>query len=238
MIGVIDMVSLDDAVIARLDRDGDRFEILVDPNLAHDFREKEDKPEISDIVAVEDVFLDAHKGDRAPTDLLNKVFKTTDIPEIVSMILEKGEIQLTTEQRRKMQEEKRKKIIALLSRNCINPTTKAPHPPGRIEMALEEARFNVDPFKNPEAQMNDALKALRPVIPIRMEMAQIAVKVGAGHYGKLVGEVRGYGKVLKEEWTKTGEWLCLVEIPAGLQIEFFDMVNSRTHGEAETKILN
>lgn len=232
------MVSLDDAVIARLDRDGERFEILVEPNLAHDWREGERKIDLAEILAVEDVFHDAHKGDRAPSELLNKVFHTTDVMEIVEIILEKGDIQLTTEQRKKMQEEKRKRIVSLLARNCINPTNKTPHPPARIELAMEEAKISVDPFRSPEAQVNDVLKALRPILPIRMEMAQIAVKTHASHYGKLVGDIRGFGKVLKEEWTKTGEWLCLVEIPAGLQLEFFDMVNSRTHGEAETKMIN
>ena len=92
------MVSLDDAVIGRLDRDGERFEILVDPDLGLDWKEAEKKPELSELLAVEDVFLDARKGDRAPSELLNKIFKTTDVMEIVEIILEKGEIQLTTEQ--------------------------------------------------------------------------------------------------------------------------------------------
>jgi len=232
------MVSLDDAVIARLDRDGERFEIFVDPDLAHSVKEGGPFLEISDMLAVEDVFLDAHKGDRAPSDLLKKVFHSTDIETISRAILEKGEIQLTTEQRKRMQEEKRKKIVALLAKNCINPTNKTPHPPARIELAMEEAKINIDPFKSPESQINSILKALRPIIPIRMEMAQIAIKTKASHYGKLVGEVRSFGRVLKEEWTKTGEWICLVEIPAGLQIDFFDMLNSRTHGEVETKLLN
>lgn len=233
------MVSLDDAVIARLDREGERFEILVDPDLAHAVREGEEKdPDLSELLAADEVFLDAHKGDRAPSDLLSKVFKTQDIKEIVHIILFKGEIQLTTEQRKRMQEEKRKKIVALLSRNCINPTNKAPHPPARIELAMEEAKINIDPFKSPEAQINEIIKALRPILPIRMEMAQIAIKAQASDYGKLVGDVRSFGKVLKEEWTKGGEWLCLVEIPAGLQLEFFDMVNGKTHGQADTKLID
>lgn len=231
------LVSLDDAVIARLDRSGDRFEVLVEPELAHDRKEGDTKVELSEIVAVEEVFLDAHKGDRAPADLLQKVFGTSDIMEIIEIIIQKGEIQLTTEQRKKMQEEKRKQIVALLARNCINPVNKAPHPPQRLELAMEEAKINVDPFKPAEGQINDVIKELRPILPIRIEMAQIAVKTGANHYGKLVGEVRSYGRVLKEEWNKAGEWMCLVEIPAGLQVEFFDMVNSRTHGEAETKLI-
>ncbi len=233
------MVSLDDAVIARLDREGERFEILVDPDLALSFRDDNEKsPDVSEILAVEDIFLDAHKGDRASSEQLMKVFKSNDVKEIVTFIILKGEIQLTTEQRKKMQEEKRRKIVSLLARNCINPINKTPHPPTRIELAMEEARISVDPFKSPEAQINDIIKLLRPILPIRMEMAQIAVKAKASDYGNLVSEVRSYGKVLKEEWTKGGEWICLVEIPAGLQLEFYDMVNGRTHGQAETKMIN
>jgi ribosome maturation protein SDO1 len=169
---------------------------------------------------------------------MHKVLGTMDILEAASIILLKGELQLTTEQRKRMQEEKRKQVIALIARNCINPVTKTPHPPQRIEMAIEEARVNIDPFKSAESQVQDVLKELRPLIPLRMEMTQIAVKANGAHYGRLVGECRSFGKVLREEWTKAGEWVCLVEIPAGLQIEFFDMLNKRTHGEVETKILN
>ncbi|MGA1848228.1 MAG: ribosome assembly factor SBDS [Thermoplasmatota archaeon] len=232
------MVSLDDAVIARLDSHGERFEILVDPELAHAFKFDDKKPELADILAVEDIFKDAHKGDRAPDEILNTIFGSTDVMFVARKILERGEIQLTTEQRKRMQEEKRKQIVALICRNCINPVNKTPHPPQRIELAMEEAKVNIDPFKSAEAQVNEVIKELRPILPIRMEMAQIAIKTAAENYGKLTGEIRSYGKVLKEEWTKSGEWVCLVEIPAGLQIEFFDLLNSRTHGEVQTKLLN
>ncbi|MGA1793541.1 MAG: ribosome assembly factor SBDS [Thermoplasmatota archaeon] len=231
------MVSLDDAVIARLDRHGERFEIFVEPELAHDFREGEKRPELSEVLAVEEVFKDAHKGDRASSEQLTEGFGTSNVLEVAVIILEKGEIQLTTEQRKKMQEEKRKQIVALISRNCINPVNKTPHPPQRIELAMEEVKVNIDPFKSAESQVNEVIKELRPILPIRVEMTQIAVKTEGAHYGKLVGEIRSFGKVIREEWTKGGEWICVVEIPAGLQIDFFDMLNSRTHGEVQTKIL-
>jgi len=231
------MVSLDEAVIARLERGGERFELLVEPELAREFRE-EGKGELSEILAVEDVFKDAHKGDRASSEQLVEAFGTDEFAVVASMILERGEIQLTTEQRKRMQEEKKKQLITIISRNCINPVNRTPHPPQRIELALDEIKYNIDPFKSAESQLNDVLKELRVILPIRMEMVQIAIKVEAPHYGKLVGEVRSYGKVLKEEWSSGGDWLCVVEIPAGLQVEFFDMVNSRTHGEVQTKLLN
>ncbi len=232
------MVSLDDAVIARLDRAGERFEILVDPVLAQKLKEGEEKVELADVMAVDWIFKDAHKGDRAPDEILQKAFGTTDRSEIALSIIQKGDIQLTVEQRRKMLEEKRKQVVAILTRNCINPVTKSPHPPARIELAMEEAKANVDPFRSAESQVQDILKLLRPIIPIRMEMTPIAVKVSGTMYGKLIGDIRGFGKILKEDWNRSGEWICLVEIPAGLQAEFFDMLNSRTHGQVETKILN
>jgi ribosome maturation protein SDO1 len=232
------LVSLDDAVIARLDRGGERFEILVDPVLAQKLKEGEAGVELSDVLAVDWIFKDAHKGDRAPDETLQKAFGTTDRSEIAVSIIHKGEIQLTVEQRRKMQEEKRKQVVSILVRNCINPVTKSPHPPQRIETAMEEAKVNIDPFRSGESQVQDILKLLRPIIPIRMEMTPIAVKVAGTMYGKLIGDIRGFGKILKEDWNRSGDWICLVEIPAGLQAEFFDMLNSKTHGQVETKILN
>lgn len=232
------MVSLDQAVIAHLDKMGEKFEIFVDPDLAQRYREGDKDVELSSVLAVEMVFKDAHKGERVPSETLHKVLGTTDQLEAARMVLEKGDIQLTTEQRKRMQEERRKQVIALIVRNCINPVTKTPHPPQRIEMAIDEARINIDPFKSAEAQVQDVLKELRPLIPIRMEMTQIAVKAHGSHYGRLIGECRSFGKILREEWTKAGDWICLVELPAGLQIEFFDALNKRTHGDVETKILN
>jgi rRNA metabolism SBDS family protein len=75
-----------------------------------------------------------------------KVFSTTDFDTIARRIIEKGEIHLTAEQRRQMIDEKRRQVITFISRNSVNPQTGHPHPPQRIEMAMEEARINIDPF--------------------------------------------------------------------------------------------
>lgn len=54
------MVALEDAVIARLEYYGERFEVLVDPDLASDFKRGE-SINIDEILAVEEVFKDAKK---------------------------------------------------------------------------------------------------------------------------------------------------------------------------------
>ena len=128
------MVNVDDAVIARLESYGERFEILVDAELAADYKRGEDI-EIEKVLAVEEIFKDAHKADKASEENMQKAFETTDPLEVADIIIKKGNIQITANQRRKMQEEKTKQIINKISQEAINPQTKLPHPPKRIEKA-------------------------------------------------------------------------------------------------------
>ncbi len=230
------MVKLEDAVIARYEHSGHRFEILVDPNIIDDV--KSGKVEnVIDYMVIDEIFKDAHKGDRASEELIKEVFGTTDVNEVAKEIIKKGQVQLTTEQRRKMLEEKKRRIIAEIARNAINPQTGAPHPPQRIELAMEEAKVHIDPFKSVEEQVPVVLKALRPIIPIRFEKVKIAIKVSGDMYGKIYGELSKSGTILQEEWQKDGSWIGVVEIPAGMQGEFLDMLNKKTHGNVQTKIL-
>ena len=230
------MVKLEDAIVARYESKGHRFEILIDPDVVDDV--KSGKIEnVVDYLVIDEVFKDARKGDRVGEELLKEVFHTTDVNEIAKKIVKEGEVQLTTEQRRKMLEEKRKRIIMEISKNAINPQTGAPHPPKRIELAIEEAKVHIDPLKSVEEQIPVVMKALRPLIPIRFEKIKIAVKVKGSMYGKIYGDITRMGRILQDEWEKDGSWICVVEIPAGMQSEFLDVLNKRTHGDVQTKIL-
>jgi ribosome maturation protein SDO1 len=157
------MISLDEAVTARLESHGARFEVLIDPDAALAMKRGEFDGELEEVIAAEDVFEDASRGDRPAESDLEKVFDTTDPMEIIPEVVERGEIQITADQRREMQEQKRKQLINTIVRNAVNPQMDdAPHPPERIERALEEARFKVDPMEPVENQVDDALDVLRP----------------------------------------------------------------------------
>ncbi|MFC6872546.1 ribosome assembly factor SBDS [Halobellus marinus] len=232
------MISLEDAVTARLESHGERFEVLVDPDAALAIKRDEFEGELEDVIAAEDVFEDASRGDRPAESALETVFGTTDPLEIIPEVIKQGEIQITAEQRREMQEQKRKNLINRIARNAVNPQMdNAPHPPERIERALEEAGFRVDPMEPVESQVDDALDALRPVIPIRFDEVTVAVQVPANYAGKTQNQVRQYGDLEREEWQPDGSWVGVVTFPAGMQNDFYDMVNEMTSGEAETRIL-
>lgn len=230
------MVSLEKAVVAKLRKGGVDFEILVDPYLARDLKEGKDVS-FDDLLAVEEIFRNARKGERVPVEELQKNFGTTDIREIVRRIILEGEVQITAEQRREMLEAKKKQIVTFISKNAIDPRTNTPHPPARIERALEDARVHIDIFKSVEAQIKDVVKALKPILPLKFEEMEIAIKVPATYAGKAISALYNFGGVIKEEWQKDGSWICVMKIPTGMYGDLMDLLGKTTKGEALTKIL-
>jgi ribosome maturation protein SDO1 len=231
------MISLDDAVIARLDSHGERFEILVDPRQAGLVRQGQ-AVNIEDVVAALNVFGNTSKATRASDESLMKVFQTTDFDTVARRIIIKGEIHLTADQRKKMVEEKRRQVITFIARNAVNPQTGHPHPPARIERAMEEARVNIDPFKHLDEQVKETVKALRPLLPIRFEELRLAIRIPADFAAKAYGDIAAGSTMEKDEWQKDGSWVCVVRIPAGIQGEFYDLINKLSKGEGQVKILN
>ncbi|MFB6106850.1 MAG: ribosome assembly factor SBDS [Halobacteriaceae archaeon] len=232
------MISLDEAVTARLESHGARFEVLVDPDAALEMKRGEFEGELEDVIAARDVFENASRGDRPAEEDLEEVFGTTDPMEIIPEVIRRGEIQITAEQRREMQEQKRKQLVNRITRNAVNPQMDdAPHPPERIENALEEAGFRVDPMEPVETQVDDALEALRPIIPIRFDEVTVAVHLPPEYAGSGQGPVREFGDLEREEWQGDGSWVGVVRFPAGLKNDFYDLVNEVSKGEGETRVI-
>lgn len=230
------MVSLDDAVIARLKKGEEHFEILVDPYAAADIIDGKDI-DISQVLAIDAVFKDSKKGTHASEESIQKNFETDNVSEIAKIIILKGDIQLTTEQRHKMQKNKRNRIIETIVKNAMDPKTKAPHPRQRIELAMDQAGVHVDPFKPVSEQVKVIIDKLRPIIPISMEHVRISVKIPAEFIGRAYGVARNFGTLEREDWQSDGSWIGIVRIAAGMQNEFYDRLNDVTKGNVSTKIL-
>lgn len=231
------MIPLDKAVVARLESHGERFELLVDPDAAVLVRQGEEV-DLEDVLAALYVFENASRAEKASEDSLKKAFNTTDFETVARRIIKKGEIHLTAEQRRQMTADKRRQVVTFIARNAINPQSGLPHPPQRIEMAMEEARVNIDPFKHLDELVKDTIKALRPLIPIKFAEIKFAIKIPADYAPRAYGEIKSATKVEKEEWQNDGSWICVLKIPAGIQEEFYNLINRLTKGEGELKKLD
>ncbi len=119
---------------------------LVKPQKALDYRNGKISG-ITEVLAAEIIFSDANKGTKVSEEAMKKAFETIDPLKIADEILKKGTLQLTTEQRRKMVEDKRRQIIDFISRQAVDPKTNLPHPPLRIENAMEQIRYPIDPIQ-------------------------------------------------------------------------------------------
>ena len=230
------MIPLDRAVVARLDTHGERFEILVDPDVAVKIRHGE-AIDIEDAVAAVFIFENASRAEKSSDEALQKVFQTTDFATIARRIIEKGEIHLTSEQRKHLIEEKRGQVITFIARHAINPQTGLPHPPARIEMAMEEAKVSIDPFKSLDDSVAETMKALRPLIPIRFEEIRVAVKIPPEHAAKAYGDIDAFARIEQEEWQKDGSWICVVKIPGGMQQELENLVRKVSKGGGQVRVI-
>jgi ribosome maturation protein SDO1 len=186
----------------------------------------------------EKVFSDAKKGYEASTELMKTVFETESILNVSKIILDNGEIQFTQEYREQKRQEKLKRILDIIVRNAIDPRTHLPHPRNRIEAAVDEAKVRIDDFKDAEDQVNDVIHALKPILPIKFATKEIELKIPANYASKSYSVLERFGKITRNDWLNDGSLLCIIEIPAGLQNEFFDAINKLTQGNTESKVLS
>lgn len=215
---------------------GDKFEILVEPDKGLAYKRGE-LGEVANVLMVDTIFTDANKGEKASSAKLKEAFGTSDPLEAAVQIFEKGTFLLTAKQRKEMTEQKLRKIISIISRTYVDPQTKLPHPPLRIENALNEVRVSIDPFKEAEEQVKDIVQALRPMLPMSSESVQVAIKIPPEHASRSYGVAKEYGEIKRDEWQADGSWIAVVEVPAAMQIEFMERLGKVTQGNVQSKIL-
>ena len=218
--------------IARIERRGETFEILVDPDNALKYKMGEKIP-LSKIIVYEEVYLDAKKGIRASEEKLRKAFGTTDFMKIAETILREGVVHVTAEQRRKLIEEKKKQIIDFISKNAIDPRTNLPHPPQRIELAMEEVGVQIDPFKDAKEQALKIIEKLRTVLPLKTGVLKFKIRLPADVAARAYGIVKSMGRITKEQWGRDGSWTSIVEVPTGLHVDLIDRLNKISSGRVE-----
>ncbi len=215
--------------IARIKKIGKEFEIIVNMEKALNFKKSSSD---NDFLEIDKIFLDSKKGFTAPKEDLIKAFGTEDVYEISKKIVREGEILLTKEYRDKQQDKKFNEIIDFLSRNAINPKTGNPYTPHIIKTALEEAGVNI---KNTpiEEQIPEIIGKLSKVIPLKIETRKIKIIIPAIHTGQVYGILSQYKE--KENWLNDGSLEVIVNVPSGTVMNFYEKLNSITHGSALTE---
>jgi ribosome maturation protein SDO1 len=217
--------------VIRLNLDGNKFELLVKPDPALEYKLGK-RTDLSNVLISDEIYSDANKGSRVGVEKLVKYFNTTDPTEISKQILSRGELSLTTEQRRKMVEEKRKQIIQYINKNFVDPKTHIPHPLTRIESALDQARLIIDPFKRPEEQIKTILDSLRKILPLKSESVRLTITIPPQFSAQSYSVLKTAGNFNGEQWLSDGSLKVTIEINAGMKGVILDRIGSVTKGSA------
>lgn len=226
----------DKVTVVRYSFEGDKFEILVKPDPALDFKLGK-KKDISSVLISEEIYSDSNKGTRASSEKLLKAFKTEDSLLIAEKMLQKGDLNLTTEQRRKMTSEKRKQIITFIAKTYVDPRSHLPHPPLRIEQAMTDARVTIDPFKNVDEQIKPIVENLRSIIPLKSENLVLEISIPAQYVAQSYTVLKSTGTLKKEDWQTNGSLKAILEIPAAARPNVIDRLGSVTKGTAFVEVV-
>jgi ribosome maturation protein SDO1 len=224
----------DKFTVARIVLDGDKFELLVKPDPALEYKMGK-RSDISGALVSDEIYSDANKGSRASSEKMMKHFKTTDSADVAKQILARGELNLTTDQRRKMVEEKKRQIVQFINRSFVDPKTHLPHPVVRIEAAMEEVRVPIDPFKKGEDQAKTLVDALRKILPLRSETAKLTVTVPPQFAAQSYSVLKSTGDLRSEEWLADGSLKAVLDMNASIRGQFLDRLGAVTKGSAQVR---
>jgi len=226
----------DKLTVVKYSFEGEKFEILVKPDPALDYKLGKIK-DVSSVLVSDEIYQNSGKGTRASSEKLQKAFKTEDVMIIAEKILQKGDLNLTTGQRRKMTTEERKQIITFIAKTFVDPRSHLPHPPLRIEQAITDARVSIDPFKNVDEQVKDIVENLRSIIPLKSENLLLEISVPAQYVAKSYSVLKSTGTLKKEDWQKDGSLKAILEIPAAARPNVIDRLGAITKGTAFVEVL-
>lgn len=217
--------------VARIRIGSKTFEVVVDLELAVKLR-KGMPGSIQNALLSNVIFTNAKNGSKASSEDLMSAFGTEDVFQIAEKIVKKGEVEISKEYRDNEQENKKKKIIDYFVRNAVDARSGRPFTPQVISSAIDQTGVNID-NKSMDQQLSAITEKLQAILPLKIETKKLAITIPAIHTGKAYSVVNEYKE--KEDWLANGDLRVIVNIPVGLQGEFYDKLNGIIHGAALTE---
>ena len=212
---------------ARITKKGKHYEILVDLDEALKIR-KDEGGSIGVAVLTDAVFHNIKSGEHASGEDLKKAFGSDDFETVCEKIIKSGDVVLPSDYIKGEREQKYKQVVDFLVKNAVSPSG-SPYTEDRIMQVLKEAGVNVK-NKPIESQISDILPAIQKLIPIKVEVKKLKITIPAQHTGKAYGIIGTYKE--SEEWLGNGDLVVILNVPAGLVMDFYDKLNGVTHGSA------
>lgn len=217
--------------IVKLQKNNIKVEIAGKPGMVTKYREGQCS--LNDALADDHIYSNFSKGEVAsdndirsfgcsPQDLLDKIMKT-------------GQYQLTAQEKREQQEKRKAEIINFIHENFVDSSTGRPHPVTRIENALAEIKFNIDPAQDAERTARSLIPKLQPIIRLQESTIEGTVVVPNSKLGQVIGICYNLGSVTGEEYGAEKAYIGLTISP-GKYDALVDQIGKMSNGEAVFQI--
>ncbi|CAN9087574.1 unnamed protein product [Alternaria alternata] len=130
-------IKLTNVSLVRMKKGKKRFEIACYKNKVLEWRNKIEK-DLSNVLQIENVFLNVSKGQVAPKADLEKAFPKKSLEDIITDILDHGELQVGEKERNAELERTKNEVIDIVAGKLVDPKTKRVYTTGMIEKALDQ----------------------------------------------------------------------------------------------------
>ncbi len=222
-----------DRVIAKLEKNGKRYEIEVDCEKAMDIKDGRSS-DISSALLVDKVFKDIKKGEVAGN--LQREFGTDDINKIALKIIKEGTVQISTAYKQKQAEMLKKRIIDKIAGMAIDMNTNLPIPRQRIELAMKNVHHNFDINKPEKEQFEEVLQKLKKILPMKLGEFNYSVEIPIQYANDVMLYLKRLTNI-KDSKRNDNSLIVNFSVKAGNENELLSKLKSVTHGSINIRKL-
>lgn len=171
--------------------------------------------DLDEVLQIHNVFLNVSKGQTAKEIDLKEAFGTTDLDKVILEILQKGELQVNSEERVQQLSMVTREVATIVADKCVNPRTKTPYPVGMIEQALSELHFSPNLTKPAKVQALEMIKKLegQSKFPIARAQMRLQVRMPGEDANKFEQQIRPLMASVESEDKDQSEInvICLID---------------------------
>jgi len=178
----VNQVRLTNVAVVRLLRGGNRFEVACYKNKIINYRQGTET-DLSEVLQTERVFTNVSKGQFANSKTLQKCFNTSNEEEVCRFILDKGDVQVSDQERAAQLENTIREVASMVAEKCVGPINRRPYTITQIRDAMKSAGFMVHPTRNVKQQFLDCVKLIpkKKVLDIERAKMQLALVLLDNH---------------------------------------------------------
>ena len=175
--------KLTNICVVRYKRCGKRFEVAAYRNTVHAWRNASEKDKAAmllsdEVLQARTVFANLEQGDIAKSEDLIEAFGTDNEEAVCVEVLNKGEFQVSEEERQAQVEQLFKDVAARVTDMCVNPETRMPYPLSTIERYMKETmHFAPSTNKSAKQQALSVMKQLEQSSDFPVRRAQMRLRL-------------------------------------------------------------